>query len=349
MQYNHRRHLLTFILPLEGVDVNHWKRFYPVAMKKCVRFLASLLCFAVLISILTACGGEAAPVAGDTVSFTDALGRQVRIPEKPRRVAALLGSFADVWVLAGGDLCAAAEDAWTDFDLELPQAVNIGGAHSPNLELLFSADPDFVIASASTASNVQLRETLEAAGIAVAYFDVDNFADYLTMLDICTDITGRKDLYEKNGLQLQTQIEAIKADLRDKALPEDQRTVLLLRAHSGSVKAKGSQGTILGEMLSDLGCINIADSDTSLLENLSVESVIRQEPYRIFVVTMGNDTQKAMENLENMMLANPAWGSLTAVKEGRLHLMDRKLFNMKPNADWAVSYEKLCDILLEQQ
>ena len=66
---------------------------------------------------------------------------------------------------------------------------------------------------------MQLRETLEAAGIAVAYFDVDNFADYLAMLDVCTDITGRKDLYEKNGLQLQTQIEAIKADLRDKALP----------------------------------------------------------------------------------------------------------------------------------
>ena len=63
---------------------------------------------------------------------------------------------------------------------------------------------------------------------------------------------------------------------------------------------------------------------------------------------MNYRTDLAMENLENMMLANPAWGSLTAVKEGRLHLMDRKLFNMKPNADWAVSYEKLCDILLEQ-
>ena len=124
--------------------------------------------------------------------------------------------------------------------------------------------------------------------------------------------------------------------------------MLLLRAHSGAVKAKGSQGTVLGEMLADLGCINIADSDSSLLENLSVESVIRREPYRIFVVAMGDDTDRAIENLYRMLEENPAWGTLDAVTEGRLHIMDRKLFHSKPNADWAESYEILSKIILEE-
>ena len=313
-------------------------------MKKYIQIIALLLCF----FMLAACAPEPVSQSQNTVTFTDALGREVSVPKEPERVAALIGSFADVWVLAGGSLCAAAEDAWEDFGLELPEAVNIGGAHSPNLEAIFSANPDFVIASASTASNVEMKETLEAAGITVAYFDVDNFEDYLAMLEICTDITGRKDLYEENGLALQAQIEAIKQDLNQQALPEERRTILLLRAHSGSVKAKGSSGTILGEMLADLGCINIADSDTSLLETLSIESIIRQEPYRIFVVTMGDDSQKAMDNLNQMMNENPAWGTLEAVAEGRLHLMDRKLFNMKPNADWAVSYEILSELLLAE-
>ena len=121
----------------------------------------------------------------------------------------------------------------------------------------------------------------------------------------------------------------------------------MLRTSAGSVKAKGSSGTVLGELLWDLGCVNIADSDKSLLENLSVESIIRQEPYHIFVVTMGDDNQKTMENLQRMMEENPAWGGLRAVKEGRLHLMDRNLFNLKPNARWAQAYETLCKILLE--
>ena len=314
-------------------------------MRKCFKIIAIIICFSVLSSLLTACSSEQNEYDQSAVIFTDALGREVSVPKEPERVAALIGSFADVWMLAGGSVCATAEDAWDDFDLELPDAVNIGGAHSPNLELIFSANPDFVIASASTSSNVEMLETLETAGITVAYFDVDNFEDYLAMLNICTDITGRKDLYERNGLKLQSQIETIKLEMSEQPLTEEQKTVLLLRAHSGSVKAKGSEGTILGEMLADLGCINIADTDTSLLEALRVESIIRQEPYRIFVVTMGNDTQKAMDNFYQMMEENPAWGTLEAVAEGRVHIMDRKLFNIKPNADWAESYEKLSKIL----
>ena len=315
------------------------------SMRKYSRHIAIIVCIAILTGVLTACGSVKSTQNQEVVTFTDALGREVSVPKEPERVVALIGSFADIWILAGGDLCAAAEDAWEDFELDLPDAVNIGGAHSPNLELIFSANPDFVIASASTSSNVEMKETLEAAGITVAYFDVDDFEDYLAMLDVCTDITGRKDLYEKNGLEVQTRIEEIKRDMEEQSLPEERRKVLLLRAHSGSVKAKGSEGTILGEMLADLGCINIADSDTSLLETLSVESIIRQEPYRIFVVTMGNDSQKALDNLYKMMDENPAWGSLEAVAEGRIHLMDRRLFHNKPNADWAVAYEKLSEIL----
>lgn len=315
------------------------------SMRKYSRHIAIIVCIAILTGVLTACGSVKSTQNQEVVTFTDALGREVSVPKEPERVVALIGSFADIWILAGGDLCAAAEDAWEDFELDLPDAVNIGGAHSPNLELIFSADPDFVIASASTSSNVEMNETLEAAGITVAYFDVDDFEDYLAMLDVCTDITGRKDLYEKNGLEIQSRIEEVKRDMEEQSLLEERRKVLLLRAHSGSVKAKGSEGTILGEMLANLGCINIADSDASLLETLSIESIIRQKPYRIFVVTMGNDSQKALDNLYKMMDENPAWGSLEAVAEGRIHLMDRRLFHNKPNADWAVAYEKLSEIL----
>ena len=282
---------------------------------------------------------------GESVCFTDALGRSVCVKKGVERVAALIGSFADVWQLSGGILCASAEDAWEDLGLRLDGAVNIGGAHSPSLELLISSEPELVLASASTASNVDMRESLEAMGITVAYFDVDNFDDYLDMLDICTDITGHKELYVQNGLSLKARIDSVKQSYASADIPDAHRRVLLLRASSSAVKAKGSEGTVLGEMLADIGCVNIADSDTSLLEDLSVEAVIREEPYHIFVVTMGSDTQKARESLDSMMRENPAWGTLSAVKEGRLHIMEKQLFNLKPNARWAQSYEILYDAL----
>ena len=311
--------------------------------------LAVLLMCASVGSMLAACHAAPKPSEGDTpVIFTDALGREVSLPRNPERVAALLGSFADVWVLAGGNLCAAAEDAREDFGLELEGAVNVGGAHSPSLELLLSADPDLVLASASTASHVDLLETLEAVGITVVYFNVDHFEDYLAMLDVCTQLTGRRDLYEQNGLRIQEQIQAVKAEYAASAMPDAERSVLLLRASSGSVKAKGSRGTILGEMLADMGCINIADRDGSLLENLSAEAVIRAEPRHIFVVTMGSNTEAAMASLDNMMQENPAWGTLQAVREGRLHVMDKTLFNLKPNDRWGEAYQKLYETLVQE-
>lgn len=303
--------------------------------------LSMLLALVFTALSFASCSAQNTSQAVQTLSYTDALGRNVELPKSPARVAALLGSFADVWTLAGGTLVAAAEDAAEDFGISMEGVINLGGAHSPSLEALISANPDLVLASASTASNVAMREALEAIGIPVVYFNVDHFGDYLQMLDVCTDLTGRKDLYLQNGVQIEEQIQQVKREFAALNLPESERTVLLLRASSGFVKAKGSTGTVLGEMLADMGCINIADSDASLLENLSIESILCQNPHRIFAVTMGSNTDAATENLFELLRENPAWASLDAVRENRIFVMDKQLFNLKPNARWGLAYETL--------
>ena len=316
-------------------------------LQKIYKIARALVIGLLLLSMLAACTPVGpTPPAADAITLTDALGRTVSVPKNPRRVAALLGSFADAWVLAGGAPIAAANDAWEDFGLELSGAVNLGGAHSPSTEALLAANPDLVLASASTASNVAMLDILEATGIPVLYFDVDNFEDYLAMLDVCTRLTGRRDLYEQNGTAICAAVEAVKASYTDAALPDEERTVLLLRASSTAVKAKGSRGTVLGEMLADMGCINVADSDTGLLENLSMEAMIRANPRHIFVVTMGNDPTAAANALQQFMEENPAWETLDAVREGRVHVMDRALFNLKPNARWGIAYEELYKTLV---
>lgn len=141
-------------------------------------------------------GSSSIESSTQAVTFTDALGRSVTV-RSADRVASLLGSFSEVWTLAGGKLVASVDDAWSSFDLGLPDdAVKLGAILEPNTELLIASRPDFVIASSNTEPDVAMRGTLENAGITVAYFDINNFDDYLNMLNICTDITGRKDLYE---------------------------------------------------------------------------------------------------------------------------------------------------------
>ena len=314
------------------------------------RMVCALLC-GVLLTTLSACGGnnqvpaEAEP-AEDAVTFTDDLGREVTL-EKPRRVAALIGSFADVWCLAGGEdtLVAAADDSWTQFDLDLPETVeNLGAVKEPNVEKLLAAEPDFVLGSTKTAADVELLDLLEQSGIGVAYFDISSFADYLRMLEVCTQLTGCPERYTQYGADVQSQVEQAIAR-QDGSAPR----VLYVRATGSSCKVKNSQGTVLGEMLASLGCVNIADSETGLLETLSMETILAEDPEHIFVVLQGSDTTKAEQTLEMSLLSNPAWNELTAVREGRYHVMDQRLYNVKPNARWGEAYEKLADILYPKQ
>ncbi len=275
-------------------------------------------------------------------TFTDDLGREVTVTSY-HRVAVLIGSFTDIWLLSGGTVVAAARDSWTSFDLGLDESVvNIGSHVEPDVEQLIAANPDFVIASANTEADLALEELLTNANITVAYFAVSNFDDYLHMLKICTDITGRTDLYQQNGLAVKAQIEAVRERSHQRIEQgEIMPKVLFLRASAGAIRAKGSEGNIGGEMLADLGCINIADSDNSLLEDLSMEAVITANPDIILITTQGTDTEAIQKNVEETLLNNPAWAALEAVKTGKYFMIEKELYNLKPNARWGEAYEKL--------
>lgn len=280
------------------------------------------------------------------VTFTDDLGRQVTV-DRPQRVACLIASFADIWCLAGGaeQIVAATDATWTYYDLPLrDDVVHLGAAKELNLEQLLACEPDLVLASCGTDRNVALEDAFDEMGLNAAYFSVNSFEDYLRMLKVCTQITGSAENYETYGTAVQAQVEnaLLRAD-------GTRPSVLYIRATGSSCKVKNSEGSVLGEMLAALDCENIADRDNSLLEQLSIEEILLADPEYIFVVLQSADPADAQEVLETTLLRNPAWKSLTAVREGRYYVMDPNLYNLKPNARWGEAYEQLADILYPAQ
>ena len=309
------------------------------------------------VLLLAGCGGTssapapseppAAPEAA-AYAFTDDLGREVALEAAPRRVAALTGSYADIWCTAGGKdtLTASASDAWTDFDLDLSAGVaNLGGAMGVSVEELLASQPDLVLASTNIPSNQEMLPALEAAGIDVAFFSVDTLADCLRMLKVCTELTGCPEHYETCGEAVAAEIEAARGRAAEALAGREPEKVLYIRAAASVIKPKGSDGTVLGEMLADLGCVNIADGDQSLLETLSMEAILAADPDKIFIVLQGADPEPARAQLEGEVLSNPAWQQLTAVQEGEVYYMDKDLYHLKPNARWGEAYDRLVEIL----
>ena len=274
--------------------------------------------------------------------FSDALGTEVVLERKPERVVSLLGSYSETWALAGGSLAGVTDDVQKEGRMEITNDIQIvGTVKEPNLEGILSLNPDFVILTPDVDNQVKIAETLKQLNINHAFFKVEEFEDYLNMLNICTDITGRKDLYEENGLKIKKDIDDILYKVE--GAKKEELKVLFVRAFSSGAKAK-KDDNMTCTMLDNLGTVNIAAQHPSLLEDISIEEIIEEDPDFIFVTTMG-DEQKAIDALKTGIETNPAWNSLSAVENDRYIILPKELFHYKPNAKWGESYRYLEEII----
>lgn len=305
-----------------------------------MKIRCKLLCLLLALSLLfLSCEEKNGPVGDKGIAFTDSTGHEVVLRKAPERVAILLSSFADIWQLAGGEIAItvgeSVERGICDAGVTL---VDEGAGKSVNTEVLIASAPDLVILSADIPAQVEAAALCRAAGLAVAEMRVECFAEYLAMLKICTDLTGRSDLYELHGTAQKAQIDALIANK-----PLDGSKILFVRAGTSarSVKPKSSTDHFAAAMLKELGATNIADGVALLADGLSMEYILTQNPDYIYFTAMG-DEQGSRAFVEQM-LKEPEWQALTAVKNGNYTFLPKENFHYKPNANWAQSYALLCE------
>jgi len=285
-----------------------------------------------------------ATVMAEPVTFTDALDREITVDSRPQTVAVLLGSFAESWLLSGGELTAVTSDAFDEVRIPADTDVQtVGTSSKPSVELVLALQPDLVILSAEQPTHTAMLETLEAAGVKCAFFSVMTVEEYIDLITVFCRINGRMDLLDVQKEQVETPVrELIEAARKHEDF--GKKTVLLLRCASIHVKARNADNMV-GAMLRDIGLINIADRDGALLENLSLEQIVTEDPDFIFYTVMGSDHEKAMNTFENTLTDNPAWQALTAVREGRVYELPKDLFQYKPNSRWAEAYRMIWEIV----
>lgn len=315
-------------------------------MLKHMRKILCTLLSAALFVTAAACKSmpeESSEKEAGSYQFTDDVGRVIVLEKKPEKVVVLFSSFAEVWKLAGGEVSVtvgeSVERGFVDKDAVL---VDDGAGKTINTELLVDTQPDFVICSADLAAQAEAAELLNNADIPAACFHVDTFAEYLNMLKICTDITGNKEAYQKNGTEVKARIDKM---LNEVSGEPAKKNILFIRAGSGAsaTKAKTAEDHFAAAMLKEIGTYNIAENAPVLLDGLSMEEIIDADPDYIFISTMGSES--AAKEYMNAVLKEPAWQSLSAVKNGDYVYLPKDLFQFKPNARWDRAYQYLIDLV----
>lgn len=280
--------------------------------------------------------------SGEYFTFTDSEGEIVELSHKPQKTAVLFSSLAECWIEAGGEVyVTVGESVERGLVKEETELVDKGAGKTVDTEKLISLEPDFVICSADIASHRDVASALKKAKIPVAMLRMDTFEDYLTILRTLTKITGKTENYEQFGENAKSEIEQIISGGKRENNPK----ILFVRSGSSysSAKAKKADDNFAAKILEDFGCINIADKAETLLDNLSAEVILKENPQYIFVSVMGDyDNSKAyMQEL----LAKKEYASLDAVKNGRVYFLPKELFQYKPCGRWAESYRYISSIL----
>ena len=297
----------------------------------------------VCLSTLFGCAENAGVgVADGFYSFIDDSGRSINLKNQPEKVAVLFSSYAEMWILAGGEVkITVGESIERGFAPEGTPLVDAGAGKTIDREALLAAEPDLVIASADIAAQAELAAYLDTVGIPCALFRVDCFADYEKAMTHLCAITGRADLFEQNVASVGAEIENLLAKVDKTAAPR----ILFVRCGSSysATKAKVASENFVCKMLEELGAVNIADAAPELSDGLALEAILDADPEVIFFSTMGNE-QKSRAYMDSE-LESDAWQSLSAVREGRYVYLDKNLFQFKPNARWGEAYLFLAEYL----
>ena len=300
-----------------------------------------------LCLLLAGCGGavpaEEISQPGQ-ISFTDSTGAEVTLFDCPEKVAVLFSSYAQIWQLAGGEVAVTVgESVERGFAPEGTALVDSGAGKSIDRELLLAEKPDLIIGSADIAAQAEVCQEMAKLGIPSALFRVDDFSQYLSMLKICTQITGCAQAYETHGTAVSKEIDAILAAAENTGLPK--KKILFIRAGSSysATKAKRAPDNFVCTMLDQLGAQNIADEAAVLLDSLSLEEILLQDPDYIFITTMGSE--EAAKGYVQTLFAEEGWKDLSAVKAGNYTFLAKELFHFKPNHRWAEAYRQLFDLL----
>lgn len=286
-------------------------------MRNSLKFLRMVAVYClVVVALLGACrsGDPSVPeVVLPTRSFTDDLGRDVKLPEKVDRVISLAPSMTEIIFEAGGGGKLVGVTTYCDFPKEVGSIEKIGDTQTPNIERIIALDPDVVFVS--TASQLQaFMSALEQRSIAVFVVNVRSFDDLYRSLKVVGEILGTEEVALANVVNLSGRESFIMhRRLRDPEIGKAPRVFVQISNEPLFTIGKDS---FLTEVVSKAGGESVTKDVPSGYPKLSKETASAMNP-DVIILSDSEDNRKA----------NALFKNSNAVKNGRVYRINADIIS----------------------
>jgi iron complex transport system substrate-binding protein len=274
-----------------------------------------LLCALPLCAMLA----SAPAIARDV---TDSMGT-VTVPDAPKRIVVLTNEGTEALLALGVTPVGAANswngDPWWDHISDaMDGAEPVGKESAVNLELIAALEPDLILA------NKQRHEEIypQLTAIAPTVMSKELRGDWKINFRLYAEALGK----EQEADAAIADYDASVADLREKLGDHLKEEVSVIRFVPGQIRIY-QLDSFSGVLLKDIGFHRPANQN---VEEFAIrtgkESIPDMDGDRIFYFTYDNGDGKGT-SLEEEVLADPLWQSLSAVKAGKVHKVSDAIWN----------------------
>lgn len=270
--------------------------------------------FVVLLSLVIGTAVGCSP-GFEPGTYTDDMGRGVTIEEVPQRIVCFGPSITEIAFALGLGEWVVGVDDFSDYPAQAQDLPKVGSAFAPSIESLVALEPDLVL----TLEHEQFNSELEALGITYLIFDPKDIDNILTNIELVGAVTDTVD----EAASLVESLEERIAEVQNRVAGGDLFSVFyIVDATDPTLPWTAGPGSFIDALITMAGGENVAHDAPYAWPQFSIEEVVSADPDIIIVQTMlGGIPTITIEDLQ----AHPIWGEMSAVKQGRVYLVDGDL------------------------
>ncbi len=258
---------------------------------------------------LAACGS--ASTSSGKLTFTDGLGREVKLDSSAQRIVSLAPSNTEILFALGAGSQLVGRDELSDYPKEAKVIPSVGGSMGDfSEEAILALKPDLVLAS--ELNSPDLVASLEKLGLTIySLSNPKTFEGLYKNLEIVAQLTG----HEKEAAALNKSLKARVALVDEKIKLVASRPIVFFELDATDPLAPwtAGPGTFVDQLIVRAGGINIGSKLEGDWAQISSENLVVANPQ---IILLGDALYGiTVESVK----ARPGWDVISAVKNDAIY------------------------------
>lgn len=213
----------------------------------------------------------------------------------------------------------------------------VGGAMAPDLEVLVSLHPDYVISPNSLQTDLQPKYA--GAGLAAIFVDLKSIDGLYESVAYLGAKFGRQDLSDALVADYRAFVDGYRESVAGLPAP----TVLILMGVPGSYIV-ATEHSYAGSLVALAGGVNVYAGEEADFVNVNTEDMLARDPDLILRTAHALPDQ-VMAMFAEEFAENDIWKHFRAVQEGRVYDLDASKFGMSAEFNYPEALEDLRPLL----